>query len=336
MATGKPRAEGPKPPPPGGQPVLHLSTEGFPESERAGIFREVFGRQMFRIDFEPLSTGPFHAEIVARSLPGLDIVWAQSSPMQTGRTAHFIQDGNDNIVFQWATSPVHGSQLGRTFELRPGDAVALSNADANSVTFPSGVTLRGLNIPRAALTYLLRDGEDCIARTIPGSSEPLQLLARYLEILRPPWGALATPELSAAMASHIHDLVALALGASRDAGETARRRGRRAARLQTIKTRIRENLADGDLSLPVVAAWHKLTPRYVQMLFEDEGTSFTEFLRGERLAAAYRMLASPRFHDKRIADVAFECGFGDISHFNHAFRARYGATPSDIRNINPL
>ena len=32
-----------------------------------------------------------------------------------------------------------------------------------------------------------------------------------------------------------------------------------------------------------------------------------------------------------ISTIAFEAGFGDLSYFNHAFRRRYGATPSDIR-----
>jgi AraC-like DNA-binding protein len=29
--------------------------------------------------------------------------------------------------------------------------------------------------------------------------------------------------------------------------------------------------------------------------------------------------------------AAFDAGFGDLSHFNRAFRARYGTRPSDVR-----
>ncbi len=35
------------------------------------------------------------------------------------------------------------------------------------------------------------------------------------------------------------------------------------------------------------------------------------------------MLASCRFDDRRMIDIAFACGFSDISFFNRAFRARY-------------
>jgi AraC-like DNA-binding protein len=44
------------------------------------------------------------------------------------------------------------------------------------------------------------------------------------------------------------------------------------------------------------------------------------------------MLGSLRFADRRITEIVFACGFNDISYFNRAFRARYGASPSDIRN----
>jgi AraC-like DNA-binding protein len=32
-----------------------------------------------------------------------------------------------------------------------------------------------------------------------------------------------------------------------------------------------------------------------------------------------------------ISDIAFACGFGDLSYFNRVFRRQYGATPSRVR-----
>jgi AraC-like DNA-binding protein len=43
------------------------------------------------------------------------------------------------------------------------------------------------------------------------------------------------------------------------------------------------------------------------------------------------MLASPRFCGRKIADIAFSCGFGDISYFNRKFRQRFGASPREVR-----
>ena len=51
----------------------------------------------------------------------------------------------------------------------------------------------------------------------------------------------------------------------------------------------------------------------------------------ERLAHAHRLLIDPRHARQSIGGIAYSCGFGDLSHFNHAFRRRYGATPSEVR-----
>jgi AraC-like DNA-binding protein len=51
----------------------------------------------------------------------------------------------------------------------------------------------------------------------------------------------------------------------------------------------------------------------------------------QRLARAYRLLGDPRCADHTVSAIAFAAGFGDLSYFNRVFRARYGATPSDVR-----
>ena len=39
-----------------------------------------------------------------------------------------------------------------------------------------------------------------------------------------------------------------------------------------------------------------------------------------------------RVSERRISDIAFDCGFNDLSYFNRAFRKRFGATPSELRD----
>jgi AraC-like DNA-binding protein len=72
------------------------------------------------------------------------------------------------------------------------------------------------------------------------------------------------------------------------------------------------------------------------MLFEHEGTTFTEFVRQARLDRAHRMLVDPRMADRSISAIAFDVGFGDLSYFNREFRRRFGQTPSDVRAAGRL
>jgi len=34
---------------------------------------------------------------------------------------------------------------------------------------------------------------------------------------------------------------------------------------------------------------------------------------------------------RRISDIAFDCGFNDLSYFNRCFRRRFGLTPTAAR-----
>ena len=70
------------------------------------------------------------------------------------------------------------------------------------------------------------------------------------------------------------------------------------------------------------------------MLFEQDGTTFSEYLGLQRLALAHRLLGDPGNDRRKISDIALAAGFGNVSYFNRAFRRLFGATPSDIRSRN--
>src|SRR5262249_23726408 len=128
----------------------------------------------------------------------------------------------------------------------------------------------------------------------PGKSRVLLVrLVSYIgALLAEP--APPTEELRQLVVAHIYDLAALAMGAARDTVEIANNRGLRAARLREIKSDITANLWRDGRSVGEIAMRQRVTPRYVQMLFEEEGTMFTEFVLKTRLDRAYRMLADPR------------------------------------------
>ena len=228
------------------------------------------------------------------------------------------------------SGPFLASQRGQDVTLEPGDAILASCGETGTLTRPSLGRAIGFSIPRAGLAALLPNVEDRLGRAIPRGTGALTLLSSYIaSLMGDP--ALAAPELQQLAVTHICDLMALTLGASRDVVAVAMGRGVRAARLSAIKADIDKNIARRDLTLVAVAARHRITPRYIQRLFADEGTSFTDFVVGQRLARAHRLLMDPRFSNDAVSAIAFEAGFGDLSYFNRVFRRRYGATPSDVR-----
>jgi AraC-like DNA-binding protein len=169
---------------------------------------------------------------------------------------------------------------------------------------------------RAELGPRTADLDGCLLRPIP-SNFALQLLPAYVSALEE--AAAGTAEMRETVVAHVYDLVALALGADRDAAEVAAGRGVRAARLHAIKDDIVANLGDATLSTAAVAARQGISPRYVAMLFDGTGTSFSSFVLAQRLARAWRMLAGSRHAKQTISAIAYACGFGDLSYFNRAF-----------------
>ena len=309
--------------------VLRFSTDELPERDRLPIMREVQGRLTARVDIEPAPGVPLHYRVIARALPGLIVSSLSMSQHTVRRTRELLTDGNDDVVFgipPCAANMV--SQLDR--ELSPvGDAVLLSAADVLRVDLASG-THALCTLSRQRLAPLVPGLEDAFMRPVPRDVEALKLLTHYVRLFDDQQ-SLATVELRSLMVNHVYDLVALALGATHDAAAIASERGVRAARLHAIKTEILNSLNRHGLSLAGLAARHGVTPRCVQMLFESDGTTFSRFLLDQRLARAHRMLSNPRLAERTVSTIACEAGFGDLSHFNRAFRRRYGETPSGVR-----
>ncbi len=106
------------------------------------------------------------------------------------------------------------------------------------------------------------------------------------------------------------------------------RANRRAAILRAIENRS----GDPNLSAAAVAKLLGITPRYVHLLVADTGRSFTHHLLERRLERAALMLRDSRWEQRKIADIAVEAGFTDLSYFNRAFRRSFGLTPTEMRD----
>jgi AraC-like DNA-binding protein len=213
-----------------------------------------------------------------------------------------------------------------------GDAVLMTSAEAAwTLTSPSPVNIAGIRLPRSAIAPLVPKLEDAVMRRIPREVGGLRLLKKYLEVVADD-EALALPTSQRLIIGHFCDLVALALRTNCDGEVLPESRTVSAARLAAIKADIVASLHDADLSATTVAARNRVTVRYLHKLFHSEGITYSEFVLGERLARAYHDLRNPLHLRRAISTIAFDLGFNDLSYFNRAFRRRYSATPSDVRN----
>lgn len=295
------------------------------------MWREYYGRSLLKVDMEPAPDTPFRCEVMVRSLPGLQLLSGASSAMRITRNRASIADGNDDLILTVnRAGTALASSRGRVIELQSGDAVLMSGGEVTTFQRVDPGSSISMQVPRTILAPLVDNIDDTVMQRIPGHIDALRLLAGYAAPLFTE-DALLSPGIRELVAGHVNDLIALTLGTVDRAAEIAHDSGVRAARLQAAKSYIAAHSDEHGLSIQRVAARLGVTVRYLQRLFERDGTTFSAYLLDRRLADAHRMLCEAGFDRFPVGAIAYDAGFGDLSYFNRCFRKLYGLTPRDIR-----
>lgn len=85
------------------------------------------------------------------------------------------------------------------------------------------------------------------------------------------------------------------------------------------------------LTMGAMARRVRLSPCHFCRLFKKStGLRFAEYVCRVRIEDAKRLLLRPSVH---IAEVAMNCGFGDVSYFNRTFKKCVGVTPTEYRRV---
>jgi AraC-like DNA-binding protein len=309
--------------------MLRFSTDDFPEHQRIAAYRDIYGSTIIKHELELIGDQPFRFDATLCNSPDLGLALSRISPcLRSGNSGH--NDSDHFILGIGRRGGCRVEQRGREATIGAGEAVLTNSVDPAVVTIASTSEAVSLRIPKSVLWPKIADLYDRVARPISENTEGLLLLTNYIESIRSS-EALAKPQLCELVIAHVYDLVLLILDAKGEVRHLAERGGGRAARLAAVLQIIESRSDDPGLNAIAIAALLGVTPRYIHLLLEETGRSFTHHLLERRLENASALLRDPRWRERRIADVAAGAGFTDLSHFSRAFRRRYGATPSDVR-----
>jgi AraC-like DNA-binding protein len=310
--------------------IVRLALGDVPERDRPSRFIEFFDHLGVRYDAEQLGVDPIEIDMTLQGLPGIQLFSGRMQGARYRRTRK-SSDPTDDIGLIVNPRGRHLiAQRGREVVLGDGEAVLASLTDPIESTHRAPGDLIVLRCPRPQIVPRLSDRSDWFMRTIPHGSPALGLLVDYAKVACRD-DTLASGDLQRMLVTHLYDLMAVSIGATRDAAHAAEGGGLRAARLHAIKEDIARHLGRPELSVARLAGRHGLTERMVQRLFESEGTTFTDYVLSQRLSRAHGMLTDPRRGADKVSTLAYDCGFGDISYFNRVFRRSFGAAPSEIR-----
>lgn len=214
-------------------------------------------------------------------------------------------------------------------EAASGDVVFLPAQNGLRIIISEGGRLDCAHLPEQAVDQHRACLDVLMLKTVPAACLPLHMLTSYAGYLLQ--REQQTAEDVAMMVSHFYDFLPLLSqtlgGAAKEAAPDNR--------LARIRALIDARLGDGGFSINDVAEAEGITPRAIQKLFSREGTTFSRHVLERRLerAKAVMMASGERMS---IAEVAYQCGFNDLSYFNRSFRSRYQIRPSDLkRQVRP-
>jgi len=263
-----------------------------------------------------------------RALPDCGISFGLISATDCRRTPQLID--SDDIILTVMLSG-YGTLHARGQEILIGDGAAVLSCSGDPHRFEihthaESVTFR---FQRNQIVPVLKN-PDTISQRLPSGSDAVRLLVAYANILRKK-DALRSPEAESTVASHLYDIAALALGAGKDQTELATQRGLAAARLVEAKRIIAQHLTEPDLTPAKVASAMGISVRQLHLLFEPIGITFGQHLMRSRIELSRRALLHSASQHRTIADIAFACGFHNLTTFYRAFRQVFNATPRELR-----
>lgn len=308
-----------------------IDTNDLPRGARLGTLRDFLARELMGVDIEPIRHEGFYVSVHALNLPGILVANGRSDELSCARLKERLGDGQDDFMLDVMNVPMFLTVEGRwEVEVKAGDGL-LYPLDRPWRLGHKRSEVRCMRLPRSLVASILPDLDSMPYRVVTRAGGALDLLLDYADLAMK--RAAALPDFQTEISHHLAELVRHAFSRSDVIEDTpqTRRRAVATAKLDLIKADICRRLADPSLDIAAIAAQHRITPRAIQMLFAGEETTFTTYLRGQRLLRAYRLLDDPDHRHINIATIAQEAGFSDLSHFNRAFRARFAAAPRDIR-----
>lgn len=305
----------------------HLS-----DYERFRLWADMYGAQIVEVDAVPLSDARFFASSEILPIGSMAVVQTDVAVERFERNhQHLVKDVRDDCLIGLCLNDarIHISQRGRDMVIGKGHSYLVLTAEPIQTKHDMPMVVRGLSIPR----QILRE------RIGSFNGEPEQLVLspvldhfhRYLAML------METPApMGSALQQHVEstiiDLLVLALGARGESAELANMRGLRAARLWDIACEIERNFDNCAFTTESVAKKVGLSRRYINEILYETGTTFSERVLELRLQKARSMLSDARHDTTKVSEIAFVCGFNEVSYFNRRFRARFGCSPTQYRS----
>lgn len=304
-----------------------LSTEYVTPRRRREWLCEVIGREYARAEAHALPTQPLFNEMTIYGESDVRLSSIRSNAIVIERPERpSLPDSQDAYLAVVLLSGEYFLEQGeRRVSLRPGDMTIYDATRPHKIYCPDAFSKLIVSLPRAAMRRRLPDIDRHLATSIAGARGLGAIAAAHIASIVRHAGEL-TEESYAAATDHCADLIALSAA---DPSQRQAAAHSRDATLRRVKRYVESRLGDPRLDPNMTARATGLSIRYLNALFEAEGTSLMRYVWARRLEHCRADLGAQA--RAPIGEIAFRWGFSDLSHFSRAFRVRFGQSAREMR-----
>ncbi|WP_335935044.1 AraC family transcriptional regulator [Streptomyces sp. PTD5-9] len=316
--------------------MLLLDLDTFDPQDRVEAFHHALTDASVPNDIvhEVPDTG-MRARVEAWRVGALDLVDARSTGFEVRRTARHVRWHRDRPVVSVSLQSRgvhHAENGGERYTLGSDDVAVFHELAPRRYGWSGEGASQAITID---VEHLAVSVDTVVRASLRLRASPLHDLV--LTHLRAFWrdpGALAADPGAAALSNATIELVrALLTSAAHDEDDRRVRSALDDSLAARIMAYVRRHLADPELTPDRIAREHAVSRRQLYAVLARAGISLEQWVIGERLEAACRLLTSPRHIGLPVSAVAARCGFTSPSHFTRRFRAAYGVTPREWRRL---
>ena len=230
------------------------------------------------------------------------------------------------VFFQLTGNSTVRQGNGPAARLGPGDYTISTTRVPYRVDFEGDHTFFSLRFPQSFI-----DVPEQVLLPLAGQSLSSRegfgkYLAPFVSSIARDEDLLAGP-LGRRVARNLVDL--FATGVTELVGRSSQ--GRSVPMFLRVTNYIATNLADPSLDTCTVARASHISTRHLQALFQEQGTTVTDWIRDRRLTACRRDLADPALREESIGEIAHRWGYPDQAYFSRLFRRSFGESPREWR-----
>jgi AraC family transcriptional regulator, positive regulator of tynA and feaB len=192
----------------------------------------------------------------------------------------------------------------------------------------SVVSLQSVYVPADVLREAVPAIDDCTAVVLPTRDGAGRIARVAFEELFDPASEVDEEGISR-IAAMLPQTLAVAFGPHLKCRLSSSRDDHHRER---IKDFVRRNLRNPRLNTSFIANGVGLSVRRLHELFVSEPKTLMRWTRAERLKRINDALADPALVQRPIANIAYDWGFREPSHFSRTFRTEYGVSPRVVRD----